>query len=255
MKKYLLFIDVDGTLVPIGKQQMDEKISKGFERIQQDGHVVAIVSGRSQKSILSVSGTEKAKYLCGLMGCSVIDMQTNEQVIRPTPIDKELLRKFIEEINSLGLKWIYKDWYTEKSCFDDPELIKKYVPKIVKKEEFYKDMENLNVFQLLVNGNVPESLTKKYPEFSFIGMPGEYFDVLPKGATKANTVNYLKSLYPDHISVAIGDSANDIEMLENCSIKIVMGDAQEQLKKISTHITKSVQELGVLYAIENILKI
>jgi hydroxymethylpyrimidine pyrophosphatase-like HAD family hydrolase len=54
--------------------------------------------------------------------------------------------------------------------------------------------------------------------------------------------------------VTIGDSANDIEMFKCCSIKIAMGGAKDQLKQISTHITKNVEKGGVVYAIKNILK-
>ena len=162
IKKYLLFIDVDGTLVSVGTQKIDERIPKLFDRIQKDGHVVAVVSGRSQKSILSIDGTNHARYMCGLMGCTAIDMQTNKKIIEPIPMDKDTLKGLIEDINSLGLNWVYKNDTMEKSYFNDPDLINKYLPKNVEKEEFLKDMENLKVYQILVNGNIPENIIKKY---------------------------------------------------------------------------------------------
>ena len=86
-------------------------------------------------------------------------------------------------------------------------------------------------------------------------MPENYYDVTLKGMSKAIIVEKLKSIYSNHIPVAIGDSANDIEMFKGCLIKIAMGEAKDQLKEISTHITKNVEDGGVLYSIKNILKL
>ena len=48
---------------------------------------------------------------------------------------------------------------------------------------------------------------------------------------------------------------NDIAMFNKCDIKIAMGNANETIKRMATHITKSVDECGVCYAIEEILNI
>lgn len=255
MDKYLIFVDVDGTLVVSGENEMDKRIPKLFEKIQSDGNVVAVVSGRALKGILAIDGIEKAKYICGLLGNCAIDSQTKEKVLEPKLIDSAIIKELINDINSFGLKWIYKDDFMEKSCFDDPEILANFSPAIVEESEFLKDLENSNIYQILIYGKVPEDIINKHTAFDFIEMPENYYDVTLKGASKANIVERLKSIYPNHIPVAIGDSANDIEMFKCCSIKIAMGGAKDQLKQISTYITKNVEKGGVVYAIKNILKL
>ena len=255
MKKYLILIDVDGTVVATGQNSMDKRLPKLFERIKNCGHIVAIVSGRAVSAILAIEGIEKARYVCGLMGSVAIDLQTNQKIIKPKCMGVADVKGLIEDVNNLGLKWTYKDESMEKSYFNDSEIIKKYSPTIISKIEVLNDIENSNVFQILVDGKIPQSVINKYTAFDFIEMPGDYYDIVPMGASKATIVEHLKKLYPNHIPVAIGDSGNDIDMFKNCSLKIAMGQSKEQLKQISTHITKSLEEGGVFYAIENILKI
>lgn len=255
MKKYLIFIDIDGTLVVPGEHDMDKRIPKLFDRIQKDGHVVAVVSGRAINAILKIDGIDKAKYLCGLMGNITINAQTKERIIKPKSMDVGELKSLIEDVNNFALKWTYKDDFIEKTYFNDPEISKKYSPIIVEKSDFIKDLDNSNIFQILVDGKISENIINKYPAFDFIEMPGNYFDIVSKGISKATIVNYLKKQYPNHTSVAIGDSANDVDMFNNCSIKIAMGGASKQVKQIATYITNNVEDGGVYYAIENILKI
>ena len=255
MKRYLIFIDVDDTLVQTGQFFMDQRIPELFKRIQADGHVVAIVSGRALKGILKINGIEKAKYVCGLMGRIAINTQTNQKIMDPRSMNKNEVKSFVKEVNKLGLKWTYKDDFTEKTYFTDSEIIKKYSPEVVGEKEVYKDIENSKVFQLLVDGTLPDSIVNSYKNFEFLKMPGDYYDIITKGHSKSIIVEFLKKLYPGYISVAIGDSVNDIPMFEKCEIKIAMGNAKNQLKQISTYITKNLEENGVVYAIENILKI
>ncbi len=51
-------------------------------------------------------------------------------------------------------------------------------------------------------------------------------------------------------TVAIGDNLNDLSMFAVAGMGIAMGNAEEEVKEASTHITKRYNEDGVAYAIE-----
>lgn len=254
MQKYLIFIDVDDTLVPIGKDNMDEKISKVFEEIQNKGHIVSITTGRSLESIYKIKGIDKAKYISGLMGCTIVDGKTKKSIVEPMPMDKEVVKNFIKDISNAGYKWTYKDDYAEKTACNDDELLNKYCAKLVSKSEQDKDIQEGKIIQMLVHGNLSQDIRDKYNCFDFYNISG-YFDVTIKGISKARAVENLKKLHPDYITVAIGDSNNDLPMFNCCDIKIAMGNAKDSVKQISDYITKSVDECGVYYAIKEILKL
>ena len=255
MKKYIIFIDVDGTLVTSGTHLMDKKIPQMFEKVQKQGHIVVVVTGRCLESTFRIKGIEKAQYICGLMGCVVVDGKTKKKITNPTPMDKQAVKNFVNDINGAGYKWTYKDDFYEKTTFNDDAILKKYSAKLVSVSEQTKDIESGNIFQLLVDGELSQDIITKYSMFDYFNMPTGYYDVTLKGVSKANVVEYFKKLYPEHTSVAIGDSNNDLPMFKNCEIKIAMGNSKEDIKKVATYITKDLKECGVCYAIEEILKI
>lgn len=254
MSKYIFFIDVDDTLVSRGTFSMDEKISNLFKRVQNEGHIIAVVTGRALEATYRIKGIENAKYICGLMGSVVADGKTKQNIMRPTPMNHHAVKEFIEDINSCGLMWAYKDEFSEKTIYDADEM-KRYTAYVVDIGEQIKDVERGGIIQLLVHGNLPQEIMDKYEQFDYFKMPGGYYDITSKGSSKEKAVEFLKGLHPGFVSVAIGDSNNDIAMFNKCEIKIAMGNANQTIKQMATHITKSVEECGVCYAIEEILNI
>ena len=50
--------------------------------------------------------------------------------------------------------------------------------------------------------------------------------------------------------IAVGDSYNDLPMLEACGLGIAMGDAPSELKSIADYVAPSVDEDGLAVAIQ-----
>ena len=53
--------------------------------------------------------------------------------------------------------------------------------------------------------------------------------------------------------IAMGDSANDIDMLKVAGISVAMGDAIDEVKKICTYVSCDCKDGGVGQAIEKFL--
>ena len=255
MQKYLIFIDVDGTLVPTGTFNMDKRLPAVFEKAEKDGHIVIIVTGRSLRSVYGIDGIQSAKYISGLMGCVTVEAKTKEVYIKPTPMDRQTVIDFINDINAQKLMWTYKDDYSQKTYFNDPVLIKKYTTVVVSYEEAMQDINDGKVCQLLVDGEIPQSIIDKYCDFDYFKMPTGYYDITIKGISKANIIKTFASKYPEYTTVAIGDSNNDIPMLKECNIKIAMGNANDNVKSLANYVTKSVNDGGVYDALKDFLNI
>ena len=54
--------------------------------------------------------------------------------------------------------------------------------------------------------------------------------------------------------MAIGDQDNDIDMIEYAKIGIAMGNGTEKIKEKADYVTKTIEENGVIYAIEKFVK-
>lgn len=251
--KYLFLIDVDGTIVPSSTFDMDKKISDAFSRIKEEGHVVAIVTGRTLNSTLKIVGIKEASYISGLMG-SIVYQCDNDKVIKsPEVMDTGVLESFFHDLKVFNKEWSYKTDFNEKTLFQ--KSAKKFNATVCSEEEFLSDLKNQRICQLVVEDHISKDIFEKYPMFDYYFMPKYYTDVVIKGASKAKAVRFFKDMYPNHTVVAIGDSDNDRAMLELADISIAMGNASDEIKKICTHTTKSVSEYGVICAFEDILKI
>ena len=53
-------------------------------------------------------------------------------------------------------------------------------------------------------------------------------------------------------TVAIGDSTNDLSMLQFAGISVAMGNSCELVKEKVDFVTRSVEEEGVAYALEQL---
>ena len=53
--------------------------------------------------------------------------------------------------------------------------------------------------------------------------------------------------------VGVGDSGNDITLLNFCGVKIAMGNATSRLKELAHHIAPSVDDDGLVWAIDTFI--
>ena len=255
MEKYLLFIDIDGTLVKPLTNTVDEEIINEFKRLKKDCHKIIISTGRALNSSYKVEGVDNADYVATMLGGVIVIGKTKEIIHKSNTINSNCIKSFVEDVEKHGLKWLYKDCFTEKSYINDEELITDYNIKLITKSDFEKDLSNNSVFQLIVLGNLPDEIMKKHSIFDYFKMPGNYYDVIAKGSSKGDIVKYFKEKYPNYATVAIGDSNNDVGMFKAADISISMANAEEDIKQLTTYVTKSVMDNGVIYAIKEILKI
>ena len=78
------------------------------------------------------------------------------------------------------------------------------------------------------------------------------------GAQKTNPTAEEKlaqklNIEPSEIA-AIGDAANDVEMLEYAGLAIAMGNASEEVKSISDIVTDTNENNGVIKAIDKLIQ-
>ena len=72
-----------------------------------------------------------------------------------------------------------------------------------------------------------------------------------EGATKARVLKHLAEkldINRDQI-MALGDAANDLEMLQFVGQSVAMGNASDDIKSLSKYVTLTNDQAGVAYAI------
>lgn len=89
-------------------------------------------------------------------------------------------------------------------------------------------------------------LTKSKPQF---------LEVLHKEATKGHAISFLAAHYGIDLSqvIAIGDSWNDMQMIEVAGLGVAMGNAIDGLKDIADYVTASNNDDGVAQVISRFI--
>lgn len=79
-----------------------------------------------------------------------------------------------------------------------------------------------------------------------------YIDIMLPEISKGNAVKQLAELYGCDLSevMCLGDSENDISMLEAAGVAVAMGDAAEQVKAVADYVTGPVGEDGFAQALK-----
>lgn len=91
----------------------------------------------------------------------------------------------------------------------------------------------------------------------YLSDQGRTIQLAPKGMSKLAAIEKLRvqlRLEMDEIAV-FGDDVNDTEMLKSYPHSVAMGNAVPEAKRAAAHITKTNDEDGIAYALENCLNL
>ncbi|MBR6986710.1 MAG: HAD hydrolase family protein, partial [Clostridiales bacterium] len=89
------------------------------------------------------------------------------------------------------------------------------------------------------------------PDLEFLSSGFDLFDVMCRDVTKGNALLGLADYLgiPTDNTFAIGDSDNDISMIESARYGIAMGNATDGVKNAACHITANYDSLGFAKAV------
>lgn len=266
----LVAIDMDGTLLNSKKELLDEtkQYFKNFHNKNTETLLV-LCTGRPETGIRpylkDLGYLEENHYIISQNGANIYESQTGKRVmdafVNSTAIQKwiELGKRHGISVMGAGVDYYYSfdEDPTEWMEFD-VKLVSGKLKRIPTKEslntDFYKillmgDEEQLNEFETFI----PEEWKD---EFYVVRSQKYLVEVLTKGVNKAFGLEKLAqklNIQPSEIA-AIGDAANDIEMLEYAGLAIAMGNASEEVKSISDIVTDTNENNGVIKAIDNLIQ-
>lgn len=266
----LVAIDMDGTLLNSKKELLEEtkQYFKNFHNKNTETLLV-LCTGRPESGIRpylkDLGYLEENHYIISQNGANIYESQTGKRVMDAF-VDSAAIQKWIElgkkhgiSVMGAGVDYYYSfdEDPTEWMEFD-VKLVSGKLKRIPTKEslntDFYKillmgDEEQLNEFETYI----PEAWRD---EFYVVRSQKYLVEVLTKGVNKAFGLEKLAkelNIQPSEIA-AIGDAANDIEMLEYAGLAIAMGNGSEEVKAISDIVTDTNENNGVIKAINKLIQ-
>ena len=253
MKKRLLFLDLDGTLLNDAKE-ITEGNRQALERTLQRGHGVIIATGRPLKSALEQArrlGVDKPGcYTIAYNGAMVYDWAKQDKVFS-CALSKDAVIKVFERANEIGEHvQTYDSFDVLVEARGDDEAVRRYC-KIVSMtyrviEDIRTDLVEDPVKCLVINYEKKDGLQKmqtwireNVPQMDCFFSSDYLLEVVPKGMNKGEAVKMLCKMLDVEIenAVAVGDAANDLAMLKAAGIGVAMQNGTDEVKAIADYIT------------------
>lgn len=257
------FFDVDGTIIPFGKD-IPESAIKALFRAKELGHRIFLSTGRGTCEI--------DKRLHGLpfdggifsAGGKVICNGRTVYMRQFTLSERDYVMNFAKENNmeiliqteegTLLRRSTYECW---NSAFDRYLGRRLDIPGLVVVDEFPDDLMMNKIVFFAMDRNIPTIKERLDPNFTIVGntvgLPQDFLaELVLSDITKASGIERLIGYLGDNVDsvVAIGDGPNDIEMIQYASIGIAMGNGCDELKSIADFVTDDIESDGLRKAIE-----
>ena len=221
--KKILVLDIDGTLVNSEKKITPETL-KYLKMIQEQGHIVALASGRP------FPGLKQYSDALGLAERH-IGMVTykDNQVITGTDTDGYM--EFEARLNHMELCQV--DDFLKVVDFDMIKCLMTAEPEVA--EQYEKELAAL-----------------VSPDLNVFRSEPYFIEITVKGVDKAESIARLL----EHIGmkreqcICCGDGFNDKTMVEYAGVGVAMGNAQQVVKDVADYVTASCDEDGLVEVIK-----
>ena len=255
----IIFFDIDGTLATEDERSLiPESTRNAIAETRRKGNLTFVNSGRTTFNIpprikeLGFDG-----YICG---CGTY-IEYNNEVMFYHSLEKEYCRHIAELVRTFNVTPVYewKDGYFYDDKMPMTDGLKFFMEVFVDNgiDVTGRVEDERFVFDKFViwtneNSDLEGFMREIGKEFSIIDRGNGFYENVPLGFTKATAMNYIleKLDIPIERAYAIGDSMNDLPMLEAVPNSIAMGGA-EQIYPYVSYITTPIEEDGIANALKH----
>ena len=257
-EKKIVFFDIDGTLWD-AYNNIPKSTKEAIAKLRENGHLAFINTGRCRSFVRN----EKLLNLGfdGIVSGCGTRVEYKGDVIFYYQLDEKLAEKTIRTVRDFDFKPILEGanyLYLDEVDFPVGDF---YGDKL--REEMKDDLLTIEdhwgkwEISKLSCATPPEKIDACYDEvkddFDFMIHSPTVVEMVPKGFHKGVGIQKVCELLGVDIenTFAIGDSTNDLEMLEAAGISIAMGNGTDNVKEMADYVTKPLFEDGIYHALEH----
>lgn len=263
--------DMDGTLLN-SKGIITEENLIALKKLELSGVEVILASGRVGPMMKPFSEQLELKgHTISCNGGLITNIKSGE-ILYSNIMDKDIVIKIINYCFKNNVNFLV---YAANLVFSNKSnpLAKKYeyFNKTLSNNlrfpinyidcDTIKNIDNIDILKVLLickdqnQVELLENIFSKHNTLSVVSSANGLLDIMGSNTSKGNALKFLaKKLNVDLDNViAFGDNYNDIEMLECVGLPIAMGNGVDSLKVKSKYVTKSNNESGIAYAINNLI--
>lgn len=267
----MIGLDLDGTVFNNEKMITEHTREVLAEAIRQ-GVVVLPATGRPEcglpEQFLAIPGV---RYALTSNGARIIDLE-ERKVIYAQLLPWETAAAVIDEVNT----WEHCAWeaYYDGEIFvdadayrflDHPDMLpalKSYMRRTrqpvkglaekIRREHISMEKMHMVFENTEYRDQKLQEIREKFPDLAFSNATTFNMEINSADAGKGKglvALGKILGIRREEI-MACGDAANDWDMLQMAGFPVVMENADEETKKLAAFVTKSNEEDGVAYAVE-----
>jgi Cof subfamily protein (haloacid dehalogenase superfamily) len=262
-QKLMIALDVDGTLVD-HDGHMSPAVREAAQAVVAAGHEVMIATGRSLNAMLPIIeniGIDRGYAVCCNGGVTLRlhpELDNGYEVIHKATFDPApALRALRERLPSAKYALEDEDGnFLSTERFQDPSFGVEAVGV-----DFHTMLEATAVRVVVFSTeNTPEEFNEAIEHVGLAGVTYSvgwtaWLDIAAAGVTKASALENLRGRLgiEPHLTVAVGDGRNDIEMLSWAGRGVAMGQAPEEVIAAADEVTHSVYDDGAAHVLRSLL--
>lgn len=256
----IVFFDIDGTIISDDEKHIvPESAVSAIRQARKNGHLMYINTGRTIMNVeTELRDIGFDGYVCG---CGTY-IECNGNVLLNRTVPKALCHEIADLIYECDMTPVYE----RSDCFFTDKRLREIggFPALkarfkIQGKDISRDVSEEDFgFDKLVAWYDEKSSLEKFKtgiekEFDFIDRGYGFCELAVKGFSKGSGIEEVCKFHNVPISetCAIGDSFNDLPMLEAAAHSVAMGNSVEGLKNISEFVTKDLYDDGIEYALKH----
>lgn len=252
-KVKIVFFDIDDTLRIKATGYMPESIQYVFKSLKDKGILTGIASGRALYGVVPEIKALEPDYFVTINGTYVVDKKGQEIVNNPLP--RDIVAKYVEWAKSEGIEYGFagKDKpVVSKRCDLVDNALEPVYGICDVDSDFYLTNDVYHMWTFSERNDqlqLPEELAS---QIRLVPWHEHSSDVVQKDISKASGVAHVleKNNWKPLNAMMFGDGPNDMEIFDYVGLTVAMGNAVPELKEKADFVTKTVEEDGILYALE-----
>lgn len=244
MRKFVFFLDLDGTLTDHGV--LPEENLRAIDRARAAGHAVFLNTGRAPAFIPNWVRERLIGRLDGIIAGSGAYIEIGGEILQSLTMDNQTVAKNCTFLKKSGRTCILEG-IGEVLILNPGENSE--FPTVEDGADFLAHHPDCRVQKLNLRGRLTFAEKRYFSMFYTVIQHESYAECSLPAADKGRALERVMARYEGSRSVAMGDSANDLSMLAIADYSVAMGNAPDAVRHVCTHETLTADQAGVAAAI------
>ena len=242
----LIGLDLDGTVFDDAKHISPRNLA-AIEAAVQAGIIVLPATGRTATGVpQAFTGIPGVHYALTSNGASVVDMRTGEHIVDQPFSLEDSLRVYdaLKPFGGVFSLFVGGKSYATKADNDLIDVLQEKVGQVEKFSVMYPKVE--------LRDEAWRAVLAACPDVEATTSLGSNIELNAPGVTKGSGLLALAEklgLRRDQV-MAVGDSGNDLSMIEDAGLGVAMGNATPEILAAADAVTADNNHDGVALAIE-----